>query len=352
MKEDSQSQGIAFDRRASAPMAAIVRVAVVAVTLALFVSALFNALLGFQDIAIVLALATPLGISAWGFSRAGQHEAAVGLLCSVLIVVVTLILVMNPLGVHDMSITAYGGIVLVAALLLSRRAFYAILVLVFVASTTAFAADIFGYSRSRLAGIEGWPQYVDFLIITSVFAVLGRVASEQLFGSLGDAHQATDADPVTRLLNRVGFMKTSAQRLKVAQVRGDFGLLVIADIDGFRRINLVIGQQAADNVLLEAARRVSRLEGMGTQVLGRVGDDEIAVLMTGVPEDDAGKLARAVHDALNFDFLGVSVRNAAGYARFPRDAHGIEPMMLAAQSGVGHAKAHPEDRLSGPADRI
>ena len=333
-------------------MAAIVRVAVIAVTLALFVSALFNALLGFQDIAIVLALATPLGISAWGFSRAGHNEAAVVLLCSVLIVVVTLILVMNPLGVHDMSITAYGGIVLVAALLLSRRAFFAILLLVFVAATAAFGADIFGYSRSLIARLGGWPQYVDFLIITTVFAILGRVASEQLFGSLGDAHEATDADVVTGLLNRVGFMKTSAQRLKAAHGRGEFGVLVIADIDGFRRINLVIGQQAADNVLLEAAQRLAHLEGMAGQVLGRVGDDELAVLMIGVAEEDAGKLAKSVHDALNFDFLGVSVRNSAGYARFPRDAHGIEPLMLAAQSGVGHAKAHPEDRLSGPADRI
>jgi len=333
-------------------MSAIVRVAVVAVTIALFVSALFNALLGFQDIAIVLALATPLGISAWGFSRAGHNEAAVVLLCTVLIVVVTLILLMNPLGVHDMSITAYGGIVLVAALLLSRQAFFAIVGLVFLAATAAFGGEYLGYSRSRIPGIGGWPQYVDFLIITSVFAVLGRVASEQLFGSLGDAHEATDTDPVTGLLNRVGFLKTSAMRLKAAHTRGEFGLLVIADIDGFRRINLVIGQQAADHVLAEAANRLSNLGAAGDRILGRVGDDEFAVLLTGIAEEQVDALAKSLHDALDFDFLGVSVRNSAGYARFPRDAHGIEPLMLAAQTGVGHAKAHPEDRLSGPADRI
>ena len=352
MKHEADRHGITFDHRASEPMTAIVRVAVVAVTLALFFSALFNAMLGFQDIAIVLALATPLGISSWGFSRAGHNEAAVALLCSVLIVVVTLILVMNPLGVHDVVITAYGGIVLVAALLLSRRAFFTIVFLIFVAATAAFGAHIFGYSRSRVADFGAWPQYIDFLIITTVFAVLGRVASEQLFGSLGAAHMATDTDPVTGLLNRVGFLKTSAMRLKSAHSRGEFGLLVIADIDGFRRINLVIGQQAADNVLAQAAHRLSLVGGMGGQVLGRVGDDELAALVTGIAEEQAAVVAKTVHDALNFDFLGVSVRTSAGYARFPRDAHGIEPLMLAAQSGVGHAKAHPEERLSGPADRI
>jgi diguanylate cyclase (GGDEF)-like protein len=333
-------------------MKVIVRLAVVVVTVALFVSSLFNALLGFREIAIVLALATPLGISAWGFSRAGHNEAAIVLLCSVLVTVVTMILVMNPLGVHDMSITAYGGIVLVAALLLSRRAFVAIVVLTFIAATAAFAADYFGYSRSRIAGIGGWPQYVDFLIINAVFAILGRVASEQLFGSLGDAHDATDTDPVTGLLNRVGFLKSSAMRLKAAHSSAEFGMLVICDIDGFRRINLVIGQQAADNVLAEAAHRLTQVEGLGNAILGRIGDDELAALVTGIAEEKAGDLAKAVHDALDFEFLGVSVRNSAGYARFPRDAHGIEPLMLAAQSGMGHAKAHPEDRLSGPADRI
>src|SRR5437868_11834796 len=197
MNSEKGKQDLSYDHRASGPMAAIVRVAVIAVTLALFFSALFNALLGFQDIAIVLALATPLGISAWGFSRAGHNEYAVVLLCTVLVVVVTIILVMNPLGAHDMSVTAYGGVVLVAALLLSRKAFFAIVFLTFTAATLAFAADLLGYSRSLYAGLGGWPQYVDFLIITSVFAVLGRVASEQLFGSLGDAHEATDTDPVT-----------------------------------------------------------------------------------------------------------------------------------------------------------
>ena len=103
---------------------------------------------------------------------------------------------------------------------------------------------------------------------------------------------------------------------------------------------------------IHCTRGLLAFGGLGNALLGRIGDDELAVLVTGIAEEKAGDLAKAVHDALDFEFLGVSVRNSAGYARFPRDAHGIEPLMLAAQSGMGHAKAHPEDRLSGPADRI
>jgi diguanylate cyclase (GGDEF)-like protein len=332
-------------------MKSIVRVAVVVVTLALFISALFNAILGVRDIAILLALATPLGISAWGFSRAGHHEAAVVLLCTVLITVVTLTLMMNPLGVHDMAVTAYGGVVLVGALLLSRRAFFAVAALTFVAATIAFGADLLGYSPTRIPAAGRWPQYIDFLVINTVFAILGRFASEKLFGSLHDAHHASWQDPVTGLLNRPGFLMSGSMRLRATLADGGHAVLVVADIDGFRRVNLVVGQQAADQLLAEAARRFA-LACAGDCILGRVGDDEFAALAVGIPEDQAAAFARSLHEALDFDHMGVSVRNAAGYARFPRDAHGIEPLMLAALGGVDHAKTEETDRLSGPADRI
>src|SRR5258706_7712878 len=97
--ENSNSMRTPYDPTTSAPVSAIVRAAVIVVTLALFAGSMANAALGFRDIAVLLALAAPLGISAWGFVRAGYNEAAMGLLCCVLIVVITLILALNPLGV-------------------------------------------------------------------------------------------------------------------------------------------------------------------------------------------------------------------------------------------------------------
>jgi GGDEF domain-containing protein len=289
-----------YDVRTSEPMAAIVRVAVVAVTVALFLGAMLNAFFGLRDLAVVMALATPLGLSAWGFARAGHQEAAMGLLCCVLVTVVTLTLVLNPLGVHDVALTAYGGVVLVGALLLSRRAFLAIVALTLMAASLAFAADGAGFSRSVVGRLSGWGQYVNFILITTVFAVLGRAAAESLFGSLGEAHHASTRDAVTGLLNRRGFMMAAAMRLRAAQASAGFAVLVVADIDAFRRVNLVIGHDAADNVLAEAGRRA--LSGAkGDCIAGRVGDDEFAVLCAGIAEHDAAGLARGVHEQLNFE---------------------------------------------------
>ena len=341
-----------YDPRASLAMSAIVRVAVVAVTLALFSGAMLNAFMGPRDVAVMFALATPLGLSALGFARAGHNEPAMALLCCVLVTVVTLILVLNPLGFHDVAITAYSGVVLVGALLLSRRAFVAILGLTLFAAATAFVVERLGHSRSVITGYSGWPQFFEFVLIVAVFAVLGRYAAEKLFRTLGDAHHAALRDGVTGLLNRQGFIAAAIGRLKDEQARGGFAVLVISDIDAFRRVNLVIGHAAADNVLAEAGRRTALCGGEGECLAGRLGDDEFAVLCTGIREEEAPAFARAVHDQLNFDYLGVSVRSAAGYSRFPRDAHGIESLMLAAESGVASAKARESARLAGPADRI
>lgn len=336
---------------ASAAMSSIVRVVIFAVTIALFLGSTFNMILGNRDIAVLMALATPLGISAWGFARAGHNEHAMVLVSCVLITVVTLILIRNPLGVHDVALTAYSGIILAGALLLSRRSFVAIAGLAVFAAVSAFVLDMHGYTQSRVSGYSGWGQLVNFLIITTVFGTIGRVTAEQLFWSLDSAALASVGDPVTGLVNRPGFLAQGAARLAAQKGRPGCGVLVLADLDGFRRVNLVIGHRAGDGILHEAARRIAAMSG--PHLAARIGDDEFAVLAVGLADEAvASAFARAVHAALNFDFSGVSVRNAAGYARFPRDAHGIEPLLLAAESSLLSAKGQEAERFAGPADRI
>jgi hypothetical protein len=195
-----------FDPSASPEISAIVRSAVIVATLAFFTGAMMNAVLGHRDIAVVLALAAPLGVSAWGFVRAGHNEAALGLLCCVLVTVITLILVLNPLGVHDMAVTAYAGVVCFGAMLFNRRAFVALAGLALFAATAAFLYDLGGYSRSVVAAYSSWPQYLDFLLIVVAFGFLGRIVAEKLYGSLGEAHVAAGSDVVTGLVNRAGFI--------------------------------------------------------------------------------------------------------------------------------------------------
>ena len=332
-------------------MTRIVRVAIVAVTVALFLDSTLNALLGRREVGVVLALATPLGISAWGFARAGHHEAAMMLLSCVLVAAVTLILVVNPLGVRDVAITAYGGIVLVASLLLSRRNFYVITGLAIAAAAVAFLLDGTGHTRSELARRPEWSQFAVFLIVTSAFAVIGRVASEVLFGSLGAARLAAAGDALTGLASRAGFLEEAAAELARQRGRPGCTALVVAEIEGFRRMKVLVGYAAANRVLVEAAQRVATV---GARLLGRTAEDEFAVLVSGIESDErAAAIAKDLHAALSFDFSGVAVRSAVGYARFPRDADHIDGLLLAAESSLLSAKNESDGaRLAGPANRI
>ena len=331
-------------------MTSIVRIAIIVVTLALFLGSTLNAISGHRDLAVLFALATPLGISAWGFARAGHNEAAIVLLCGVLTTVVTMVLILNPLGVHDVAITAYGGIVLVGALLLSRRNFYALAGMTIVAASAAFVLDLNGMTRSEIGRYSGWAQFVEFLVIIVIFAILGRLGAEILFGSLGDAHRAAVDDPVTGLSNRHGFLVHASNRLKTLQ-GSPTGVLVLADLDGFRRINVVIGHRAGDGILKDTARRLTQISG--SHLAGRIGDDEFAVLALGLEDEKAAdEFARSIHRALTYDFSGVSVRSSVGYARFPRDANGIESLLLAAEGSLNSAKDHEDDRFAGPANHI
>ncbi len=333
-------------------MTAIVRVAIIVVTIALFLGSAVNVVTGQRDLAVIFALATPLGISAWGFARGGHNEAALVLLCSVLTVVATLVLILNPRGVHEVAITAYGGVILTGALLLSRRAFYLLLGLTLVAASTAFLIDIFGLSSNRLGIRTSWAQYFEFLVITGVFASLGRFSAEKLMGSVGDAQRASISDPVTGLLNRPGFLSQGGDRLKMVS-DGKASVLVLVDLDGFRRVNLVIGHRAGDGVLKETARRLS--EVAAGHVHARIGDDEFAILAHGLASDaECERFARSIHAALQFEFLGVSVRSSVGFARSPRDANGLEALLLAAEGSLLQAKDHQHEteRFAAPADRI
>jgi len=332
-------------------MTSIVRVSVVVVTIALFMGSSFHAMTGQRDLAILFALATPLGISAWGFSRAGHNEAALALLCVVMVTLVTMVLILSPLGVHDVVIAAYGGIVAIGSLLLTRQRFYLLAAFTMIAGSLAFVLDLNGLTRSRIGELSTWPGYAEFLVIVTIFAVLGRYASERLFGSLEDLHRVSSGDPVTGLANRAGFLHGAAARLKAIGTQ-NCAVLVLVDLDAFRRVNLVIGHRAADGVLKDVGSRLS--QAAASHLTARIGDDEFAVLAQVADEAAAEALAQSLHRVAQYEQSGVSVRASVGFARFPRDATSIESLLLAAEGSLTRAKDHEHEagRFAGPADRI
>ncbi len=135
-------------------------------------------------------------------------------------------------------------------------------------------------------------------------------------------------DPLTALLNRDAVLHELGARLDdPAQAR--VAVLYI-DLDRFKVVNDVKGHAAGDEVLIMAARRISR--AVGTEgLIARFGGDEFLVVCN-IDDDPArpvrlaGMILDAFGDSFRFDNEEFSITASIGIARAPGD--GYRPQLL------------------------
>jgi diguanylate cyclase (GGDEF)-like protein len=152
----------------------------------------------------------------------------------------------------------------------------------------------------------------------------------------------THYETLTGLPNRA----LLADRLQHAIARADRGgnLLgvMILDLDNFKEINDALGQTIGDRVLTEAARRLqSCLRGIDT--LARLGDDEFAVLLEGVPDVEelslvAQRLLCAVAERAEVSGHELYLSASIGLAVYPVDDQDAESLLRNANLAMHHAK--------------
>ncbi len=93
-------------------------------------------------------------------------------------------------------------------------------------------------------------------------------------------------DPLTGAISRGAFEQTIAHEAAAAARRRESLALAVIDVVGLRRINLAHGHRAGDEVLAQVASRV-RATVRGNDPIGRLGGDEIAVLLVGATAEQA-----------------------------------------------------------------
>jgi len=105
-----------------------------------------------------------------------------------------------------------------------------------------------------------------------------------------------ETDELTGLYNRRGFMRRTREALARAARNAERGLLVIADLDGFKQINDSHGHAAGDAVLRHFGQNL-RTHTRSDDHVARFGGDEFAILMTGSSPDAAEKRIDQLHQA-------------------------------------------------------
>jgi two-component system cell cycle response regulator len=108
-------------------------------------------------------------------------------------------------------------------------------------------------------------------------------------------------DELTGVYNRRGFMTIAYQQAKLAQRTQTQWMIVFADVDGLKKINDTYGHPEGDQALREIARLLTSTF-RESDVIGRIGGDEFAVLVLAASESVAKSFTRRLQtivDTLN-----------------------------------------------------
>ncbi len=162
--------------------------------------------------------------------------------------------------------------------------------------------------------------------------------------------QAATTDSVTGLANREGFNRRVAEELARARRRDEPVHLVMMDLDGFKRVNDLLGHHAGDAALQRVAsalRATSRAE----DGLFRWGGDEFVLLLAGGTKAEARAAADRHVEAIEAVSVGDhSMSASVGLASWPDDARDTEELLRRADD-LMYKRKRRDAALAGEARR-
>jgi len=149
-------------------------------------------------------------------------------------------------------------------------------------------------------------------------------------------------DPLTALPNRTLLnQRLQYAILHAAKHHNNFGLLFI-DLDYFKSINDTLGHAVGDQLLVEAAKRISACV-RSDDLVARIGGDEFAILALDINHDYdlaglASKISQKLAEPFNIEGTSFFVTVSAGIACYPTDSDNIDDLMKYADTAMYQAK--------------
>ena len=163
-------------------------------------------------------------------------------------------------------------------------------------------------------------------------------------------------DSLTGLANRRSFEDTLRSELARAARFSDSVCVVFADLDDFKRVNDRHGHAAGDEVLKAFASALQRTV-RESDVAGRWGGEEFALVLPGTDVDGGARLAERARAAIesreipmpNGELLTVTA--SFGVASYP-ESHELGELLAAADSALYAAKREGKNRVVTSAESL
>jgi diguanylate cyclase (GGDEF)-like protein len=167
-------------------------------------------------------------------------------------------------------------------------------------------------------------------------------------------HKASH-DGLTGLLNRVGFR----QHIDILMARAEGGheqvALLFVDLNDFKQVNDLYRHEAGDELIRQAAERLSSI-GRGSDEVARLGGDEFAIILPDVCRDDQLRAAELrVRTVFVEPFLlgevSVSLSASVGGGIWPEDGRTVAELVRHADAAMYQDKAQAR-HASGRRDAL
>jgi diguanylate cyclase (GGDEF)-like protein len=156
-------------------------------------------------------------------------------------------------------------------------------------------------------------------------------------------------DPLTGLLNRGAFVEEAA-RLTRLQIKRDRPVAVfMIDLDGFKEINDRFGHPLGDRVL-QLFADTTRTSLRSSDIVGRLGGEEFAVVLADACRDNAFRVAERVRRAFakaaaTVDTAPVNATASFGVSIIQDPQDDIATLLTQADEALYRAKALGRNRV-------
>jgi len=269
--------------------------------------------------------------------RLSTFEVAIQLLAGdAAVTAVTVVANTRPGGNSDLLLLLWPT--LLAAIFMTRR-----LVAFQMVAVAVVGAVVYHRAEAGAA-----VAVVQFLVMFSSLAISAAVVvqlRERLTAALRATEELSRVDPLTGLANRRGLDEQLPGVWGAALRHGETIVVLLLDVDHFKRINDEHGHAVGDLVLADLAVAV-RARVRAQDVVARLGGEELVVLATdtlGVAGDIGERLRSGVGESLP---VTVSIGCVAHVPSPEDDPHQVFSRLLAkADAAMYEAKRSGRDRV-------
>lgn len=164
-----------------------------------------------------------------------------------------------------------------------------------------------------------------------------------------DTKALSQIDPLTGLLNKNGFLLNFNKIILEQKREQSSGTITVyyVDIDRFHSINQNLGNQAADILLAEIARRLKRCFRLNDMV-ARLEDDNFGVFLSEPKKNDDDnktieRLLNIIREVFNVGGRQIFITASIGSASFPECGGDAEEVLSAARLATKTAKSKGGD---------